>query len=144
MATAADSTSQEYWRPSNPEVARAVTSIRGMCRHCGTDYAPGARYCHTCGGARDPLLDQSLQESVNSEARNVDDFRSKLGLSFPCVAFLAIGIMCALAAALTGVVYKEDTLLDWQAVQAWRIEWLLAAVVALLAGILLKKKNGSS
>jgi hypothetical protein len=42
------------------------------------------------------------------------------------------------------VVYKEDTLVDWQAVQAWRIEWLLAAMAALLAGILLKKKNGSS
>jgi hypothetical protein len=65
-------------------------------------------------------------------------------LSVACTAFLAIGIACALAAALTGVVYKEDTLVDWQAVQAWRIEWLLAAMAALLAGILLKKKNGSS
>jgi hypothetical protein len=42
---------------------------------------------------------------------------------------------------MTGVVYREDTLVDWQAVQTWRIEWLLGAVVALLAGILLRDKN---
>jgi hypothetical protein len=29
--------------------------------------------------------------------------------------------------------------LDWQAVQLWRIEWLLGATASFLAGILLKK-----
>jgi hypothetical protein len=42
-------------------------------------------------------------------------------------------------AALLGVIYRTDTLLDWQAVQIWRVEWLLAALAALLAGLLLKK-----
>jgi hypothetical protein len=145
MATAAGSTSQEYWRPSNPDVARVVTSIRGTCRRCGTDYSGGARYCHLCGAARDLRRDDDIpQPEALQQASLTEASHAKLGLSVACTAFLAIGIACALAAALTGVVYKEDTLVDWQAVQAWRIEWLLAAMAALLAGILLKKKNGSS
>jgi hypothetical protein len=43
------------------------------------------------------------------------------------------------AAVMTGLVYSANTLVDWQAVQTWRIEWLLAAAVAFIAGILLKK-----
>jgi hypothetical protein len=62
-----------------------------------------------------------------------------LGLSIPCAVFLIRGLAFALTALLSGVVYREDTLVDWQAVQTWRIEWLLASAVALLAGILLKK-----
>jgi hypothetical protein len=30
-------------------------------------------------------------------------------------------------------------MLEWQAVQTWRIEWMLASAVALLAALLLKK-----
>jgi hypothetical protein len=45
------------------------------------------------------------------------------------------------SAALAGFLYKAETLVDWQAIQVWRIEWLLGAAAALLAGILLKKKE---
>ena len=48
---------------------------------------------------------------------------------------------CMVAALLTGILYKTDTLVDWQAVQLWRIEWLLASSAALLAGILLKRRR---
>ena len=54
------------------------------------------------------------------------------------VVSLCIGVVCALAAIGTGLIYTATTVLDWQAVQIWRIEWLLAAIVAFLAGILLK------
>jgi len=30
--------------------------------------------------------------------------------------------------------------LDWQAIQLWRIEWLLGAVAAFVAGCVLNKK----
>jgi hypothetical protein len=140
MATAAGSTSQEYWRPSNPDVARVVTSIRGTCRRCGTDYSGGARYCHICGMLRDTLRDEGLPESETTQpegrARVTDN---RLRISIPCLVCLLAGIVCAAAAVLTGVIYKADTLVDWQAVQAWRVEWLLGAIASLLAGILLKK-----
>jgi hypothetical protein len=37
-------------------------------------------------------------------------------------------------------VFNPTTLVDWQAIQLWRIEWFLAAIAILLAGLLLKKK----
>jgi len=145
MATAAGSTSQEYWRPSNPDVARVVTSIWGTCRLCGTDYPAGARYCNLCGAARNLREDEFgvKSDSLYQETRPKLISRT-LGLSLPCVVIFVMAILFALAAALTGVIYREDTLVDWQAVQVWRIEWLLAAIAALLAGILLKKTTGST
>jgi len=65
--------------------------------------------------------------------------KGKIGLrTSAMVAFLA-GLTCALAATLVGFVFSANTVLDWQAVQVWRIEWLLGAAAAFLAGILLKR-----
>jgi hypothetical protein len=142
MASAAKSTSQEYWRPANPDVARVIPSLRGICWHCGMDYTPGARYCHSCGGAREAASVQTLPSTKEHErGRDLSGVLRKFGLSVPSVVCLVGALVFGLAAVLTGVIYREDTLVDWQAVQTWRIEWLLGAVVALLAGILLKKNN---
>jgi hypothetical protein len=133
-------TSQEYWRPSNPNVARLIPEVRGICWRCGMDYSPGARYCSFCGGAREALTAEPtpIRPTIEIEKRRVKLWPA--GLSLPSCVCLAAALVFALAAVLTGVVYRQDTLIDWQAVQTWRIEWLLSAVVALLAGILLKKK----
>ena len=145
MASPAGTSSQEYWRPSNPEVARVIPSVRGICWRCGMDYAPGARYCHFCGGAREALNAEPMRDADKSpQPGEFENLLGRLGLSLPSMVFLVIGLVCALAALLTGAVYKQDTLVDWQAVQMWRIEWLLAAAVFLLAGILLKTKKGSA
>ena len=142
MASAAKSTSQEYWRPANPDVARVIPSLRGICWHCGMDYTPGARYCHSCGGAREGASVQTIPSTKEHERRReMSDVFRQFGLSVPGVVCLVVAVVFALAAVLTGVIYREDTLVDWQAVQTWRIEWLLGAVVALLAGILLRKNN---
>ena len=142
MASAAESTSQEYWRPSNPDVARVIPSLRGICWHCGMDYSPGARYCHSCGGAREDSNVQVLTDPKGRESRrDLPGILRWSGLSVPCLVCLVAAVVFGLAAVLTAVVYREDTLVDWQAVQTWRMEWLLGAVVALLAGILLKKNN---
>lgn len=140
MATAAGSASQEYWRPSNPEVARVVTSIRGRCRRCGSDFAVGAHYCHACGDAREPRRgDMFLATETLQDQESTRTPANIFGLSIPSAVFLAMGVICVVTAALLSLIYREDTLVDWQAVQLWRIEWLLAAVASLLAGILLKK-----
>jgi hypothetical protein len=95
--------------------------------------------------ARDSVRGSGFPESaaIHEESRaTAIDNRS--GLSIPCLVFFVGAIVCAAAAVLTGVIYKADTLVDWQAVQVWRVEWLLGAIAALLAGILLKRKNGST
>lgn len=140
MASTAERTSQEYWRPSNPEIARVIPSIRGICWSCGADYTPGARFCHSCGRTRDGLRPEAAPEPETKTAEeNAMTLVRRLGLSIPCAVFLVMGLAFALTALMSGVVYREDTLVDWQAVQMWRIEWLLASAVSLLAGILLKR-----
>ena len=51
-----------------------------------------------------------------------------------------MGFACVIAAIVTGFIFTATTLLDWQAVKLWRIEWLLGAVAMFAAGFLLKKK----
>jgi hypothetical protein len=65
--------------------------------------------------------------------------RQRFGLSVPCVVFFILGIVCLVIASSIGILYKPETLVQWQAMQFWRVEWLLGAVAAMLAGILLKK-----
>lgn len=57
------------------------------------------------------------------------------------IAFL-VGLGCALAALLVGLLTAK-TLVDWQAIQFYRVEWLLAATASFVAGILLKKSASS-
>ena len=65
--------------------------------------------------------------------------KDALGLSTGALIAFVIGVGCVLAAIGTGLMYTAATVLDWQAVQAWRMEWLLAAITAFVAGILLKR-----
>jgi cytosine/uracil/thiamine/allantoin permease len=57
----------------------------------------------------------------------------------PAVIAFLVGLLCAVGALAVSVFFSVRTVLDWQAIQLWRIEWLLAAVAAFLAGCLLKK-----
>ena len=65
--------------------------------------------------------------------------REALGLSVGSLIALVVGLGCVIAAIATGFIFTAATVLDWQALQIWRIEWLLAASAAFLAGLLLKK-----
>jgi len=53
------------------------------------------------------------------------------------VAFL-IGLLCVVGAVGVGFM-NAKTYVDWQAIQFYRAEWLLAATASFVAGILLKK-----
>ena len=53
------------------------------------------------------------------------------------VAFM-IGIGCIAGAVCVSFIYKAQTFADWQAIQFWRIEWLLAATASFVVAILLK------
>lgn len=63
----------------------------------------------------------------------------RLGLTIPAVVAFLAGIVCVAGALLVGIVFTARTALDWQAIQMWRIEWLLAAIAAFVGGCLLKK-----
>jgi hypothetical protein len=141
MEQVAEKLQQEYWRPAiqNDRGRETPVDVRSrieVCENCGTEFVLGARFCHVCGGER-----QAVQASGNrwTEVLDFDNIKHALGLPVASMIAFILGMVCVIAAAVTGMVYSANTLVDWQAVQTWRMEWLLAAVVAFVAGILLKK-----
>ena len=63
----------------------------------------------------------------------------RFGLTTPALIAFLVGVLCVLGALAVSVFFSVRTALDWQAIQMWRIEWLLGAIAALMAGCLLKK-----
>ena len=134
---------EEFWRPpieegrEPQEVPLARTAA--ACDYCGTEYVVGSRFCHVCGGERNP----HIRRQKVDWARFLDwgKLRDRVGLTTGSLIAFIVGSACVLAAVFTGLVYTATTVLDWQAVQVWRIEWLLAAITAFLAGLLLKRSS---
>jgi len=110
------------------------------CVRCGTEYVVGSRFCHVCGTER--AAQTAVRRLQWTRLLNIQRLQDRLGLQLASVIALSAGMLCTLAAIGTGLVYTTATVLDWQAVQVWRIEWLLAAIAAFLAGILLKAAGG--
>jgi len=63
----------------------------------------------------------------------------RLELTVPAAAAFVLGALCLIGALAVGIFFSARTALDWQAIQLWRIEWLVAAIAAFVAGCLLKK-----
>jgi len=132
---------EEYWRPPTEELrspmARPMPLPAENCRECGTELVMGSRFCHLCGARREGLAGHhrfDLRSLLRAER-----IQKALGLSGMALVALVLGSLCLLAALFTGIIYSMNTVLDWQAVQVWRLEWLLAAVSCYVAGVLLKR-----
>lgn len=139
------------------------------CPRCGTEFLLGSRFCHTCGGKRLLVITaaeadaaaiarlwQQVVHHVGETFRSIPWRRVKfptwlnqlhfhaiktfLGLSTGSLIAFVIGLSCVGGALLVGLLTAK-TLVDWQAIQFYRAEWLLAATAAFVAGILLKKQN---
>lgn len=141
MEHVAEKIQREYWRPAvqngrTQEIPNDVRTRVEVCDNCGTEFVVGSRFCHVCGGER-----QAVQNTNRwAEILDFDNIRHALGFSTGSLVAFIVGIVCVVAAIMTGFIYSAKTLVDWQAVQTWRIEWLLASAVAFIAGILLKKE----
>lgn len=142
MAQAVQNTPQEFWQPpvAHPQ---SLPALENACAGCGSEFMVGARFCHVCGASRAtkaatgpvPLWMQPLEFLKALEFQSVKDW---LGLSFAALIAFFTGLGCILAAIAVGLIYSVQSLADFQAIQLWRLEWLLAALVAFVAGILLK------
>jgi hypothetical protein len=69
------------------------------------------------------------------------EIKSLVGLSTGSLIAFFVGIGCVTGALMVGLLTAK-TFVDWQAIQFYRAEWLLAATAAFVAGILLKKPAG--
>jgi hypothetical protein len=67
----------------------------------------------------------------------------KRWVGLPTAALIAffIGLGCVVGAIGVSLFYKASNLAEFQAIQMWRIEWLLAATASFVAGILLKRPS---
>ena len=140
MAEAADQVQHEFWRP--PVGAAAATVVNGersaTCR-CGTEFIVSSLYCHSCGAKRPDLsTGRSIEIPGLAEVASLGE---RLDISTPSVVAFLLGIFCIVGAVAVSVFFSARTALDWQAIQLWRIEWLLGAVAAFAAGCLLKKST---
>ncbi|HLJ90531.1 MAG TPA: hypothetical protein VKZ53_27225 [Candidatus Angelobacter sp.] len=132
---------QEFWKPAIPEQRETLHAELAdqMCERCHTGLISGSRYCYVCGADRHVNLADAPEKSIR-EWLDFRVLRDILGQTNASMVALFLGIACTVAAATTGLIYRATTLLDWQAVQLWRIQWLLAALAVFAAGLLLRKK----
>lgn len=144
MSQAIDNAPQEFWRPPIVQTEPDVPAMVDVCDRCESEFMIGAKYCHGCGAPRKRALEsysghvwtRSLDLLRVLEFQNLKDW---LGLSVASlIAFLA-GVGCLLAAIAVGLIYSVQNLADFQAIQSWRTQWLLAALAFFVAGILLKQ-----
>ena len=132
----------EFWRP--PVVNGAIpisTGLAEVCKGCGAEFMIGSYFCHLCGtDRRTPLTAVNLGWSrVPGCAKHQVVPRAGQRV----VRCVLVGIACLLAALMVGVIYNIQNFSDFQAVQFWRVQWLLGAVAAFVGGILLKCQGKS-
>ncbi len=143
MSEVIDNAPQEFWRPPVTQSDAALPTMVEVCDRCETEFMVGARFCHDCGAVRQPRTDPSTGRNWSHalkflrvlEFQNVKEW---LGLSVASLVAFFAGLGCLLAAIAVGLIYSVQNLADFQAIQSWRIQWLLAALVAFVASILLK------
>jgi hypothetical protein len=149
----------------------APQDLAEACPDCGSEFMIGARFCHTCGLRRPMMAEAGTDAAVMAGlwAQNVVRVRAWTGsvaaswrkISFPewlqylhfheirrwvglptaaLIAFM-IGLGCVAGAIGISLFYRASNLAEFQAIQMWRIEWLLGATASFVAGILLKKPS---
>lgn len=140
MAEVVEQAQNEFWRP--PTSAPGVAAIQGLsdtCQECGTEFIVSSRFCHSCGTSRpEGHPSRTIEIPGLSELAALG---ARFGLTRPALAAFLFGMLCLLGALAVGVIFTARTALDWQAIQLWRIEWLLAAIASFVAGSLLKKAS---
>ncbi len=154
-------------------VHQTAASMAEACPKCGTEYLLGARFCHSCGGRRKEANPPTTKANATIMARvweevvqaaeiaasklslpevkvpslgryfSFHEIKEWVGLSTASFLAFIIGIGCVAGALLVGLLTAR-TLVDWQAIQFYRAEWLLAATASFVAGILLKKESSKN
>ena len=118
---------------------RGRSDERSAACRCGTEFIVSSLYCHACGASRPDLGVSAARTLEIPGLAELASLGERLGLTTPAVIAFLVGVLCVVGALAVSVFFSARTVLDWQAIQLWRIEWLLAAVAAFAAGCLLKK-----
>lgn len=139
MAEMVNQAHNDFWRPPAADVVVSSPERSETCRECRTEFIVGSRYCHCCGASRPAASAAKVIEIPG--LLELTALGKRLGLPMPALIALLFGAFCLIAALSVGLLFTARTALDWQAIQFWRIEWLLAGIAAFAAGLLLKKTS---
>jgi hypothetical protein len=155
-----------------PSVPPTVRTLADACAHCGSEYMISAAFCHVCGRRRLALKESETTSAVSdlwvrpndlvrpwidsaiSSMRKLSfprwlrylhfhEIKRSVGLPTPSLVAFIIGLGCVVGALCLSLFYKASNLAEFEAIQMWRIEWLLAATASFVAGILLKHPSDS-
>ena len=136
---------QEFWRP--PVMQPTSQTLPDACRRCGTEFMVGAAFCHICGMGRHH---QGASGAVNwtkdfafLKALEFASVKEWFGLPLVSLCSFFIGTAFLIMALAQGFRSVQD-FTDFEAIQLWRIQWLMAACAAFLVGILLKSRKSES
>jgi hypothetical protein len=149
-------------------LAAGAQAVADACPGCSTEYMIGAKFCHACGQARPSLIavhrdGQGLRElwvrtpswlrpwldspaaylrkiSIPRWLRYLHFHEIQRSVGLPTASLIAffIGLGCVAGAICVSFFYRASNLAEFQAIQMWRMEWLMAATAAFVGGILLK------
>jgi hypothetical protein len=87
-----------------------------------------------------PTLWSKIQFPAWLHYLHFHEIKRWIGLPTASLIAFVIGLGCVAGALLVGLLTAKN-LVDWQAIQFYRAEWLLAATAAFVAAILLKKPS---
>jgi ribosomal protein L37E len=137
---------QEFWRPPLAEQT-ADPVMAEACRRCGTEFMVGAAFCHICGLGRH-RASATPSDSWTSHleflrALEFTNVKNWFGLPLASLCAFLVGLGFLVVALSMGLLSVRDNT-DFEAVQLWRIQWLMAACAAFLAGILLKTRKAEN
>lgn len=137
MAEVIDQAQHEFWRAPLATSATVAHTDRSATCPCGSEFIVSSVYCHACGARRPGIT--AARAFLIPGLPEVSNLAARLGLTMPAVIAFLVGLFCVVGALAVSIFFSSRTLIDWQAIQLWRIEWLLAACASFVAGCLLKK-----
>jgi hypothetical protein len=151
-------------------VSEAIPAMAEVCDRCGTEFLHGSRFCHSCGAKRPQAVQSGSDDAARLWGQAVNRVRTAVarlplsgvwrnikfprwlhylhfheiqrwvGLSTASFVAFIIGLAWVAGALMVGLLTAK-TFVEWQAIQFYRGEWLLAATASFVAAILLKKSS---
>jgi len=127
----------EFWRPPVAPAEGARPGMVEVCDGCATEFMVGSLFCHVCGTSRGTRPVTASNWTRYVEFHNL---KRALGLSTASLIAFFAGMVCmVMAGVAVGMIYSVQTFNDFHALQLYRMQWLLGAIAAFAAGLLLKK-----
>jgi len=134
---------QDFWRP--PLAKQSAEPVMAeACRRCGTEFMVGAAFCHICGQGRHRAsatpADSWTSQLGFLRVLEFGSIKKWFGLPMASLCSFLVGVSFLIVALSMGLISVHDNT-DFEAIQLWRIQWLMAACASFLAGILLKTRK---